>query len=285
VTNAKASVYSATLKVSGARLYYEVQGNGPVLLMIPGGPTDAGIFTTLAASLADRYTVVRYDPRGNSRSVLDRPWGEQDMDRHGDDAAEILAAVGAEPAYVLGSSGGAQIGLNLAARHPQRVHTLVAHEPPCVRLLPDAEEQYAFTVKIYETYRSAGVGIAMEKFMLGAGLAGDGHTERAVRQLPPSVEMRDALDRIRGNTDYFLAHGFRPISLYSPDVAVLKAGTPRIIVGVGQASRGQLAWRSALTLAQRLWTTPVTFPGGHGGYNEHPAAFAERLDQAIRYAF
>lgn len=33
-----------TLKVPGASLYYEVRGSGPVLLMMPGGPADAGAF-------------------------------------------------------------------------------------------------------------------------------------------------------------------------------------------------------------------------------------------------
>src|ERR1017187_4380715 len=101
--------------VPGARLYYEVQGSGPVLLMIPGGPTDAGIFAGLAGFLADRYTVVPYDPRGNSRSVLDGPPEDQRMDLHGDDAAQLPTSLSGEPAHALGSSGGAQIGLNLAA--------------------------------------------------------------------------------------------------------------------------------------------------------------------------
>jgi len=173
---------SEILKVPGARLYYEVQGSGPVLLTIPAG------------FLADRYTVVRYDPRGNSRSVLDGPPEDQRMDVHGDDAAQLLAALGGEPAHVLGSSGGAQIGLNLAARYPERVHTLVAHEPPCIELLPDAAEQRAFVEGVYDTYRREGVGPAMRKFE-GA-----------------------------------------PISLNVPDVAALRAGPVRVVVGVGEAS-------------------------------------------------
>ena len=64
------TVQSQTLKVPGARIYYEIYGSGPVLLMIPGGPADAGVFTALAQCLADRYTCVPYDPRGNSRSDL-----------------------------------------------------------------------------------------------------------------------------------------------------------------------------------------------------------------------
>src|SRR5919108_4494073 len=95
-----------TLKVPGATLYYEVRGSGPVLLMIPGGPTDAGMFTGLADLLADRYTVVTYDPRGHSRSTLDGAPEDVAVDLHADDAARLLDAVSDGPAYVFGSSGG-----------------------------------------------------------------------------------------------------------------------------------------------------------------------------------
>ncbi len=89
------SIRSSLLKVPGAQIYYETQGAGPVLLMIPGGPTDAGIFAGIAPLLADGFTVVRYDPRGNSRSVLEGEPNDQDMDVHGDDAAALLALFGA----------------------------------------------------------------------------------------------------------------------------------------------------------------------------------------------
>jgi pimeloyl-ACP methyl ester carboxylesterase len=273
---------SGILKVPGARLHYEVQGSGPVLLMIPGGPTDAGVFAGLAGFLADRYTVVPYDPRGNSRSVLDGPPEDQRMDVHGDDGAQLLAALSGEPAYVLGSSGGAQIGLNLAARHPGRVHTLVAHEPPCVELLPDAAKDRAFTEEVYDTYRREGVGPAMRKFETGAGLGDSRQPNKAAPQSPPSPEMQEAFGRIMCNLDFFLAYGIRPISQYVPDVATLRAGPVRVVVGVGETSTGQVAHRTAVALAERLGTAPVTFPGDHGGYGSQPAAFAERLHQVLR---
>ena len=62
-----------TLKVPGATLHYEVRGTGPVLLLIPGGPADAGAFGPIRAGLSDRYTGVTYDPRGLSRSPFRRP--------------------------------------------------------------------------------------------------------------------------------------------------------------------------------------------------------------------
>src|SRR5215211_450513 len=53
-----------TLRVPGATLHYEVCGTGPVLLLIPGGPADAGGFASIRNVLSDRYTVVTYDPGG-----------------------------------------------------------------------------------------------------------------------------------------------------------------------------------------------------------------------------
>jgi pimeloyl-ACP methyl ester carboxylesterase len=281
MSTAAMKVRSSILKVPGAQLYYEVQGSGPVLLMIPGGPADAGVFAGLARFLADRYTVVPYDPRGNSRSVLDGPPEDQRMDVHGDDAAQLLTALSGEPAYVLGSSGGAQIGLNLAARYPQLVRTLVAHEPPCLELLPDAAQQRAFMEDLYNTFRTEGAGPAMQKFQAGAGLGGRPQPDRAAPPSPPSPEMQEAFGRIKSNLDFFLAHGVKPISLFVPDVATLRAVAVRIVVGVGETSAGQLANRTAIALAERLGTAPVTFPGDHSGFSAQPAAFAERLGQVL----
>jgi pimeloyl-ACP methyl ester carboxylesterase len=267
-----------TLNVPGATLYYELDGTGPVLLMIPGGPADAGAFAALTRFLTNRYTVVAYDPRGNSRSVPDDPTADQDLDVHGGDAAALLAAVTNQPAYVLGSSGGAQIGLNLAARHPGRVHTLVAHEPPCGELLPDAAEVRAAMEDVYQTYRTHGVEAGLKRFEAAIGMEGT-----PPEQPPggPTPEMLEAWTRIGGNLEFFLAHGVRPISGYVPDVAALRAGPARIVVGIGETSGGQLAHRAAVALAERLGTPPVTFPGDHGGFGSRPSEFAETLHQVL----
>lgn len=59
------------LPVPGATLHYEVTGTGPILLLIAGGFTDGGVFDSIVGQLAADYTVVTYDPRGNSRSPYD----------------------------------------------------------------------------------------------------------------------------------------------------------------------------------------------------------------------
>ena len=126
-----------TLDAPGATLHFEVRGSGPVLLLICGGIYDAAAYAGLAGRLADRYTVVSYDRRGNSRSPLDGPPEPQRVEVHADDASLLLAEVSPDaPAFVFGNSSGAQIGLALAERHPEQVRALVAHEPPLLALLP-----------------------------------------------------------------------------------------------------------------------------------------------------
>jgi hypothetical protein len=150
-------------------------------------------------------------------------------------------------------------------------------------LLPNAEEQRAFSEDVYGTYVSEGAQAAMKRFMAGAGI-GVPRAERTLPAGPPSPDAAEAFGRVQGNVDFFLAHGFRPIGSYVPDVAALRAGPARIVVGVGETSAGSMPYRTAVALAERLGREPVPFPGGHGGYNDNPAAFAEKLRQVLSCA-
>jgi len=163
-----------TLQMPGAPLYYEVRGSGPVLLMIPGGPMDADGFKGIADRLADTYTVVTYDCRGNSRSPMQGSWDDLTVGLFADDAHRLLDAVSPDQADVLGSSGGATYALDLVARYPGRVGTLVAHEPPVSELLPDAARYHALNEQVGKTYRSEGTFAALQMFTEGIGFDNGG---------------------------------------------------------------------------------------------------------------
>jgi pimeloyl-ACP methyl ester carboxylesterase len=268
-----------TLKLPGARLYYEVRGSGPALLLISGGPTDADVYAGLAPLLADQYTIVTYDPRGNSRSTAESPAEDWGIDVHGDDAARLLDAVGKGPAYVFGNSGGALVGLDLAARYPEKVRTLVAHEPPAVELLPDAAAHRARSQEVYDTYRTQGVGPAMQKFLALAGLKGGPPPQAAGG--PPSPEMMARMARMGRNMELFLARGMRETTTFVPDTAALRTGAPRVLIAGGETSGDQLAYRAAVALADRLGSRLAHFPGDHGGFTTHPEAFAARLRELL----
>ncbi|MBG0792422.1 alpha/beta fold hydrolase [Methylocystis sp. H62] len=272
---------SSTQKVPGARIYFEMRGTGPILLIIPGGPQDAGVFADLSRYLADRYTVVAYDPRGNSRSTFDGEPEELQLDVQADDAAALIGALGCGPAYVFGTSGGAQIGLNLAARHPELVRALVAHEPPSMMLLPDPSEAVAGSQGLYDTYRRDGVDAAMAQFFADNGLADEADRGEAPPEFAISPEATETFARVSGNFEYWLAYGVMPLSLYRPDVDALRAGKPRVVVAIGEQSAGQPIEGMGMALAEKLGTEPARFPGDHMGFGPHADTFAETLDRVF----
>lgn len=280
MNNATTEHETKMLKVPGATLYYEVRGSGPVLLMMPGGPADAASFHPLARYLAPNYTVVTYDPRGLSHSRLEGPLqGDRIVEIFADDAHRLLAAVTKEKAHIFASSGGAVIALELAARHPEQIKTLVAHEAPAPVLLPDTARRRAEMKDIVETYRSAGIGPTMQKFMGHAGIRGGGPPPPQGELTP---EMLESMAQMQRNMGFWFGSGyFGSIAAYEPDFDSLKKASCRIVSAVGEESRGEMAHQGGLGLAKRLVSQAVVFPGAHGGHGSHPAEFAAKLREVL----
>jgi len=129
----------STLTVPGAQLYFEVIGDGPLLIMIPGAAGTGEVFRPLIGPLAEQYQVVTYDRRGFSRSELDGPQDyDHRLDTDADDVRRLIEELTDKPAIVFGNSSGAIVALEVLIRYPERVDTVVAYEPPVVNLLPDA---------------------------------------------------------------------------------------------------------------------------------------------------
>jgi pimeloyl-ACP methyl ester carboxylesterase len=275
-------VTTSTLKVPGATLYYEVSGSGPVLLCIPGGPSDAGLFSDLAGRLADRYTVVCYDPRGHSRSPLDGAPEDIPIAVHADDAAALLAAVSAEPAFVYGSSGGGTIGVELLTRHPELVGRLVAHEAPLMMLLPDAARFRAVLDDIVDTYGTEGVFAAMGKFGAVVEDGGPKYSEEMQQASPEMTAPPEMTERMMGNFDLFIAHELMPIGRYEVDVDTLKGLSTKLASAAGETSGEQAACRAAHALAEHVGIAVSYLPGGHGGWGSDPQDFADKLDGLLR---
>lgn len=262
-----------SLDVPGARLHYEVRGAGPLLLVI-GSPMPAADFAPLADAMAGTHTVVTYDPRGLAHSTIDDPAQDATPDLRADDVAAVIDAMGGR-ADVFGSSGGAVTGLALVARHPQKVGTLVAHEPPVIALLPEAAQQRAATEDIIETFHRDGPGAAWHKFMVNAGF------DVGAQAGPPPGPEPSAGELAKQFADMtrFFDHELRATTGYLPDVAALRAAC--VVVGIGVDSRRLLTYRTSTALAELLGTAPVDFPGDHGGFMGAPGPFADRLRQVL----
>jgi hypothetical protein len=151
-------------------------------------------------------------------------------------------------------------------------------EPPVVELLPDSARVRAQIEDIYGTYRADGADTAMRKFMAHAGLGDAPAQEADAPRWEPSPQ---EIARMRATTDMFLAHLIRPTTRYRPDIEGLRAAPARIVVGAGVTSKGQLANRAAVALADQLGTTVVEFPGDHGGFMALPEQCGRVLDQVL----
>ncbi|MFF5252693.1 alpha/beta fold hydrolase [Streptomyces leeuwenhoekii] len=260
---------SGTLVVPGAKIYYEVRGEGPFLLLIGGGNSDAAVFKRLAAVLAGSHRVVTYDPRGNSRSVLDGPPVDQKVEEHADDAYRLIEHLAGpdEPVYVFGSCSGGLIALELTIRHPGRIRLTVAHEPPVLSILPDAADHLALLDDVCLTYRREGMAPALTKLQALHG----------GRPAPVLPEVHD-------NTDFFLTRFVRPFTRFVPDLAALEEVADKVVWAGGHASRGDLVHRPVRALADRFGRDLELFPGGHVGYARYPADFAEQLVEILTAA-
>jgi pimeloyl-ACP methyl ester carboxylesterase len=257
-------------------LYTKRVGHGPTLLFVVGGNGDSTVFEGVAEQLADRYTVVLYDRAGFARSPVD----PLPTDRLAADVEDAVGLLGEEPGYVFGSSSGAIVTLELLARHPSAVRLAVPHEPPLLSLLPDGDEWLARMDGVYELFRSDGPDAAMELFGRLAGLAQPAP--------PPGFEpppaLRDMFERMRLNVPFWLEHELRQYPRHVPDLDALAAGKDKLVLASGIESKGLLAYRPNLVLAERLGVEVAEFPGNHVGYVGQPVEFAARLHEVLSSA-
>ncbi|GAB3464926.1 alpha/beta hydrolase [Streptomonospora sediminis] len=290
------AIDTRTLDAPGAAITYDIRGglgaataDAPVLMLV-GSPMDASGFTTLASYFTDR-PVVTYDPRGTGRSVRSDGTGELVPQQHAADLHRVIAALGADRVDLFGSSGGAVNGLALVAEHPEQVRTLVAHEPPTARVLPDREQVLAVCEAIHRTYETRGMGPAMAKFIDFTGQVGPipGTYADEPGPDPASFGLPTEDDGSRG--DPLLGQNLRGCTAYRPDFEALAAAPTRIVAALGRESEGTMAARGAGGVAQGLGGEPAVFPSHHAGflgdeYSEYgmsgdPEGFAAKLRQVL----
>jgi len=280
-----------TLDVPGATLTYDVRGDladrdQPVLLVI-GSPMGASGFPTLASHFTDR-TVVTYDPRGVERSVRSDGAGEITPDDHAADLIALIETLDVGPVDMFASSGGAVNSLALAAKRPDLLRRLVAHEPPLAGILPDSDAALAACEDIYQTYQRDGMGAGMAKFIAIVSYVGEIPADYTQQPAPDPAMFGLPTEDDGSRNDALLGQNLRGCTSYRPDFEALDKAKDRLVLAVGQESADCLAGRGGQAVAARLDLEPVVFPSGHGGFlgNEYgqpgkPEEFATRLREVL----
>lgn len=107
-------------EVNGTKLYYEVSGKGPAVVLVHGGLVDSRLWDDQMKPLAQSFRVVRYDLRGFGKSAAPTGqfWPTEDL-------RALLDFLKIEKATVVGLSLGGIVAADFAFEHPERVERLV----------------------------------------------------------------------------------------------------------------------------------------------------------------
>jgi len=254
-----------SVQTEGADIVFDYEGSGPVLLLIAGAGGEAHRYAALSALMKDRYTVVRYDRRCNSRSSGDRT-APLDVAQQGRDAVAILGAMEADRAYVFGSSAGGTIACQIAQAHPERITAMVVHEPAIQAALPDAAEVLKFFDMVDAKLASEGTMPAMMLF---------GSSLRGMPPPPPNGERRGLA--ASENVEFFMHQEFHSISHHRPDLALIARNGVAMVAAAGRLSEDVYYARTAHLLSDVTGCPFRMMSGHHLAYVADPATFAREL--------
>src|SRR5437588_10123509 len=273
-------------------LAYDVHGplptadGRPPLLMI-GQPMDASGFSTLASHFPDR-TVITYDPRGLGRSIRKDGRVDHAPAVQADDVHAIIGALGVGPVEMFASSGGAVTALALVAAHPGDVTSLVAHEPPLIPVLPDAEAAERALAGIRDAYEARGSGAGMAAFIAMTSWLGAFTDDYFALPAPDPAQFGMTTEDDGSRDDPLLSDRSWAVSSYRPDFDALAAAPTRIVIAVGEESTGIFTGRTSVATAELLGQQATVFPSHHGGfmggefgYPGQPEAFASKLRDVL----
>src|SRR3954470_3497151 len=280
------------LRTAGAGIAYDVHGplptaDGPPPLLMIGQPMPAGGFGALRSHFPDR-TVVTYDPRGLGRSTRKDGRVDNSPTVQANDVHAVIEALGAGPVEMFASSGGAVTALALVAARPADVTTLVAHEPPLIPVLPDAEAAERARAGFRDAYMARGSGAGMAAFIAMTSWRGEFTDEYFARPAAAPAELGMPTEDDGSRNDPLLSERSWAVSSYHPDIDALAAAPTRVVIAVGEESLNTFTGRTSVAIAELLGQKATTFPSHHGGflggefgYAGQPEAFARKLREVL----
>lgn len=237
------------IKVDGAELAVTTWGNGAPILSLPGGCGSALSCQALHQELADAYQLIAFDRRGHFRSTgrVDAP---MQIARLADDAAAVIEQIAREPVLVISTSAGAVVALDLLTRHTRLVKGVIAHEPPVLHVLPDADAWLPRAEALVALARGGDVDDAYRRLGVMVGLAD------AANAPPLPAESRS-------EWEYLFRCEWPQLFTYQPDRTTLAEMRERLVMANGAEHPDCVQARTARVLAEAIGARHVVFPGNH----------------------
>jgi 3-oxoadipate enol-lactonase len=131
-------------EVNGTKLYYEMAGKGPTVVLVHGGLVDSRLWDDQMQEFSRHYQVVRYDLRGFGNSSA-----ATESFSHIEDLRALLDFLKIEHASIVGLSLGGIIAADFTLEHPERVERLVLVG---AGLRGDKQPQDKEAIKVFETF-------------------------------------------------------------------------------------------------------------------------------------
>jgi pimeloyl-ACP methyl ester carboxylesterase len=118
-------VPSGYAEVNGLRMYYEVHGDGPPVLLLHGDLCSIEIFSEQIPRFSPEFTLIAPEQMGHGRTADDprRDFHYHDL---AEDTIALMDQLDIGSAHIIGWSGGGILGYDIAINHPERVRKLVA---------------------------------------------------------------------------------------------------------------------------------------------------------------
>jgi pimeloyl-ACP methyl ester carboxylesterase len=147
------------VNANGTEIFYERNGQGQPLLLLPGLGLDHSYYRLGEPLFRPHFETILVDPRGIGKSRKDI--ADYSAELWADDFAEMLDKIGVDSAHILGSSLGGAIALAMAVRHPMKVKSLIP-VGAFTELTRSVELNYSLRKKLIA---KIGMGDEMAEFM------------------------------------------------------------------------------------------------------------------------
>lgn len=192
-------VHTGFVDINGGKLYYEVAGDGPALVLAHAGIADRRMWDDQFLVFAQHFRVIRCDFWGFGESTIPRSTFSLHQDLY-----QLLKILGVAEVHLMGCSLGGRVSIDLALEYPKLVKSLT--------LVGSGLSGYEFTGEVLQRF-SEKMRAANERndfdgaLDLVIQLWVDGR-ERTPDQVDPRVRAR-VREMLMGRTEWPIAE--RPL--------------------------------------------------------------------------
>lgn len=118
----------------GARIYYEVHGEGEPMVLVHGYPLNGGLFRDNVGPLSEQFQVVTVDLRGYGQS--ETPNSEGSVALYASDVLAVMDELGLNQAIIGGMSMGGPIVFELYRQAPERFRAMILNDTIAAGAVP-----------------------------------------------------------------------------------------------------------------------------------------------------